>query len=114
MSQHERHSADETYESVHEWFYGKDTDDGIAKQYPEVRQPYGIAYKGSYTDSIQIVKGGLRSHHTEMATIVDKDGVEWTIMGNGLADREPGEIVRRKDGDRRKMGEFEYAFRLAE
>lgn len=113
---HERHEAAERYESAREWFFGVGELDEVP-QTPEEGEAYGIAYEGSYTDSTQIVKGVLRLHETEYAVIVDTkdtDHTEYTICGAGLSDREKGEVIKERDDGRRKIGEFEYAFRLGE
>jgi len=91
---HERNTADERYESV-DALFGPDG--------PTVRQPYGVAYTGRYTDALTIQKGGLRKLDVWEAVIVTKKNENVTIYPEG-------DVYL--DGTR--VGVFQYAFALGE
>lgn len=91
---HERNTADERYESADALF----GDDG-----PTVRQPYGVAYSGRWTDALTIQKGGLRKLDVWEAVFVTKRNENVSVRPEGHVFME-GKCV----------GTFEYAFRLGE
>lgn len=113
MSNHEFEGREE-YETAGEFLLGAGESDEVPTR-PAVRSRYALHYVSSYSDTVQIVVGELRVHGSEYATLDADDGNEYTVMGYGLSDREPGEVYRRKpDGDRRKMGEFDMAHAVSE
>jgi len=93
---HERNTADERYESV-DALFGPDG--------PTVRQPYGVAYNGWYTDALTIQKGGLRKLNVWEAVFVTKQNENVTVYPEG-----DGDVYL----DGKRVGVFQYAFALGE
>lgn len=107
-------SGIEEFESAHEFLFGVETDDDVVKTRPAIKSRYALRYESSFSGTMQIVVGTLQSRQSEYATLVTDEGVEYTLMGTGLEDREKGEVVKRTDDDRRKVGEFDFAYAVNE
>lgn len=103
----------EEYHNVDEFLFGVGDHDTV-KTRPAVRDTYALKYKSSYGGGIQTVVGKLRIRQSEYATIRTDDGVEYTVCGYELADREKGEVIKKSEDDRRKVGMFNSAHAVSE
>lgn len=73
---------------------------------------YRLAYTASTSGTVQHVTGELSDGHLgEYTRVTTADGVEYLVCGFGLANRETGDVIKRSDGDSRKVGTFEHAHR---
>lgn len=72
-----------------------------------------LQYESVHSETTQTIMGTVDDGHlSEWTIITTDDGARYVLMGNGMAGRKPGEVVRYDGSGRRRVGWFERAYRL--